>query len=71
VVAWAIRPGLTRLALPGWLQERLFIQVNCAELDAALDAQDRPQTERLFALIDEWGLRTWVWEARHIDEDQG
>jgi hypothetical protein len=71
VVAWAVRPGLTRQALPGWLQKRLFIQVNRAELDAALDAQDRPQTERLSALIDEWGLRAWVREARYVDEDQG
>jgi len=25
----------------------------------------------LTRLIDEWGLRAWVREARYVDEDQG
>jgi len=77
VVAWAVRPDLTRQALPGWLWERLFVQVNIADLDAALDAlrvegaldaQYRPQADRLSSLVDEWGLRAWVREARHADQ---
>jgi len=77
VVAWAVRPDLTRQALPGWLWKRLFLQVNAADLDAALDAlrlegaldaQYRPQADRLSSLVDEWGLRAWVREARHADQ---
>ena len=76
VVAWAVRPDLDRQALPGWLRERLFVQVNQASLDVAfdalrtegaLDAQDCLQPDRLSALIDEWGLRAWVREARRED----
>jgi len=78
VVAWAVRPDLTRQALPGWLWKRLFLQVNAADLDAALDAlrlegaldaQYRPQADRLSSLVDEWGLRAWVREARHADQE--
>ena len=63
--------------LLGWLWERLFVQVNPANLDAvlvalrvtgALDAQDRPQRERLSALVDEWGLRAWRREAQRLEE---
>jgi hypothetical protein len=77
VVAWAVRPDLTRQALLGWLWKRLFLQVNAADLDAALDAlrvegaldaQYRPQADRLSSLVDEWGLRAWVREARHADQ---
>jgi hypothetical protein len=76
VVAWAVRPDLDRQALPGWLRERLFVQANQASLDAAfdalrtegaLDAQDCPQADRLSTLVDEWGLRAWVREARRED----
>ena len=76
VVAWAVRPDLDRQSLPGWLRERLFVQVNQASLDVAfdalrtegaLDAQDCLQPDRLSALIDEWGLRAWVREARRED----
>jgi hypothetical protein len=80
VVAWAVRPSLTRRALPGWLQERLFVPVTPADLDTALevlrmegvlDAQNRPQVEQLSDLVDEWGLRAWVREAVRADEGQG
>jgi len=80
VVAWAVRPDLDRQALPGWLRGRLFVQVTPADLDAALealraegalDAQDHPQVKQLSNLVDEWGLRAWVREARRVDEDQG
>jgi len=76
-VAWSVRPDLTRETLPGWLWERLFVRVNPADLDAvlgalrvtgALDAQDRPQRERLSALVDEWGLRAWRREAQRLEE---
>jgi hypothetical protein len=79
-VAWAVRPSLTRRALPGWLQERLFVPVTPADLDTALevlrmegvlDAQNRPQVEQLSDLVDEWGLRAWVREAVRADEGQG
>jgi len=77
VLAWAVRPDLTRQALPGWLRERLFIQVSEAKLEVALealrmegalDAQNRPRAERLSDLVDEWGLRAWVREARRVDQ---
>jgi hypothetical protein len=80
VVAWTVRPDLDRQALPQWLRERLFVQVTPADLDTALealraqgvfDAQDHPQAERLSSLVNEWGLRAWVREARRADEDQG
>ena len=39
----------------------------CRKLAAALDKQNRPQTEQLASLIDEWGLRAWVREASRED----
>jgi hypothetical protein len=76
LLAWAVRPNLDRQALPGWLRGRLLVRVSDADPDATLtalqaegvlDAQDRPQVERLSTLIDEWGLRAWVREARRED----
>ncbi len=76
VVAWAVHPDLDRQALPQWLRERLFVRVTPADLDTALealraegvfDAQDHPQAERLSGLVNEWGLRAWVREARRED----
>lgn len=76
MVAWAVRPDLTLQTLPTWLQERLFVQTDSADLAAgiqalrsagALDSQDRPQMERLSSLVDEWGLRAWVREAQRLD----
>jgi hypothetical protein len=80
VLVWAVRPDLDRQALPGWLREWLLVPVTPTDLDTALEAlraegvlgtQDRPQAERLSSLVNEWGLRAWVREARRADEDQG
>ena len=79
-LVWAVRPDLDRQVLPGWLRERLLVPVTPTDLDTALEAlraegvldtQDRPQAERLSSLVNEWGLRAWVREARRADEDQG
>ena len=80
VVAWSVRPDLDRRALAGWLQERLYVSIDDAEqatalealrAEGALDAHGRPQTGRLSELVDQWGLRAWVREARRADGDQG
>ncbi len=77
VVAWAVCSDLTWQALPGWLQTRLSVSVDDVRLEAvlaalrregALDAENQLYRERLAELVSAWGLRAWVREARHLEE---
>lgn len=77
VVALAIRPDLTRQALKGWLETRLFVSLDDPVLDAALatlraqgalDAQSQPRPERLGELVNAWGLRAWVREVQRMEQ---
>lgn len=79
VVAWAANPGLTPKTLPGWLRDRLGVEAPPTELEAALeelkqanalDAQNRPQAERLAELVNAWGLRAWIREALSQETDK-
>ena len=70
-----MRSDLTLRTLQAWLPDQLFVDVDAAHLasfaalqtQGALDKQNRPQTEQLASLIDEWGLRAWVREASRED----
>ena len=80
VVAWAVRPDLTRERLPDWLQTHLSIATEDATLDAAidwlreekdLDAPPRLRQEQMKTLINAWGLRAWVREVQRLDRLPG
>ena len=77
VVAYAARPELSCSMLMEWLATQLGVRADEMMLNAALDAlraegvfdaENRPQRERLQALVTTWGLRAWVREARKADQ---
>ena len=77
VVAWAVRPDLDRQTLADWLVRQLSVRTDESSLEAvlatlradgALNADDEPQAERLSALVQLWGVRAWVREARRLEE---
>jgi len=77
VVAYAARPDLTCDALADWLATQLGIQTDAPTLAAtlgalqnegAVDAENRPQRERLTELVNTWSLRAWVRETRRMDQ---
>ncbi len=78
VVAWSVRPDLTVVALPGWLEQRLHLPIRSPEqLQAAIDALDnedslddarRPNSAKLAHLANDWGLRAWIREAGKLEE---
>ena len=75
VTALGVRSDLTSRTLQAWLRDQLSVDADAAHLAASaalqtqgvLDEQNRPQTEQLASLIDEWGLRAWVREASQED----
>jgi hypothetical protein len=76
VVAWSVRPDLIDQALLDWLKANLFVEVNLATLqlaqrglqnDGILDEQNQPQAEPLSKLVNDWGLRAWIREARRLE----
>jgi hypothetical protein len=76
VVAWSVRPDLSDQALLDWLKANLFVELNLATLrsalqglqnDGVLDGQNRPQVEPLSKLVNDWGLRAWIREARRLE----
>lgn len=77
VVAWTVRPDLNRQTLADWLVRQLSVRTDESSLEAALaalradgalNADDEPQAERLSALVQLWGVRAWVREARRLEE---
>ncbi len=78
VVAWSVHPDLTDQALLDWLKTNLFVEFEPAALQTALewlrndqllDAQNHPQAEPLSNLVNVWGLRAFVREARRLEAE--